>query len=248
MSKKNFMAVFVISTLFVLLVVETQIVDVAKANPWRFVTFGPAIPDTTPPLITIYSPLNNSVCSSIVPFSLHISKPLLPAPLNSTYNGLINIYVELDNRVISSYYCNQYGGSGALGGAQAGLPEFNYFSSLTLPEGNHTLNVDAVGMAFAPSGAFNAESKSTVCFTTDPHMPPTSSTVPTANTLTSPLPTTTVSTISMPVEYINYTVSTINGSLWATVDGTYPLHFSPDMVGYQLSMEYPTPAWNNLRH
>ncbi len=68
-----------------------------------------------------------------------------------------------------------------------------------------------------------------------------SSIIPPTNTSTAPLPTTTVSTISMPVEYINYTVSTINGSLWATVDGTYPLHFSSDMVGYQLSMEYPTP-------
>ena len=239
--KKDFKALFVISALSVLLVAGTQFVDVAKANPWRFVTFGSAIPGTTPPLITVYSPLNNSVCSSTVPFSLHISKPLLPAPFDSTYNGLINIYIELDGRVVSSYYCNQYGGSGALGGAQAGLPEFNYFSNLTLAEGKHTINVDTVGMAFAPSGAFNVESKSTVYFSTDPNMPPTSTIVPTVNTSLPPLPPTTVSTISMPIEYINYTVSTINGSLWATVDGTYPLHFSSDMVGYQLSMEYPTP-------
>jgi parallel beta-helix repeat protein len=48
--------------------------------------------------------------------------------------------------------------------------------------------------------------------------------------------------ISMPQEYINYTVSSINGSLWATVDGVYPLHISPELVGQQMQMVYPTPT------
>ncbi len=47
--------------------------------------------------------------------------------------------------------------------------------------------------------------------------------------------------ISMPVEYVNYKVSTINGSLWATVDGTFPIDIPLDWVGQGLPMLYPTP-------
>jgi hypothetical protein len=45
--------------------------------------------------------------------------------------------------------------------------------------------------------------------------------------------------IMMPEEYLNYTITTINGSLWAKIDGTYPLH----VLFWQgaLPMLYPTP-------
>jgi hypothetical protein len=45
--------------------------------------------------------------------------------------------------------------------------------------------------------------------------------------------------ITMPEEYINYTIITVNGSLWAKIDGTYPLH----VLYWQgaLPMFYPTP-------
>jgi hypothetical protein len=29
--------------------------------------------------------------------------------------------------------------------------------------------------------------------------------------------------LAMPIEYVNYTVTIVNGSLWATVDGYYPI-------------------------
>jgi len=45
--------------------------------------------------------------------------------------------------------------------------------------------------------------------------------------------------IAMPEEYLNYTITNINGSLWAKIDGTYPLHISSSLD--QLSMLYPTP-------
>ncbi len=48
-------------------------------------------------------------------------------------------------------------------------------------------------------------------------------------------------TISMPVEYVNYTVSKVNGVLWATVDGTYPMQIPSEWVGQELPMLYPTP-------
>jgi hypothetical protein len=60
--------------------------------------------------------------------------------------------------------------------------------------------------------------------------------------------------ITMPEEYINYTITSINGSLWAKIDGTYPLQiiFGPEQVytwgstSYQvvsdpLTLVYPTP-------
>jgi len=63
--------------------------------------------------------------------------------------------------------------------------------------------------------------------------------------------------IAMPEEYINYTISRVNGSLWAEVDGTYPLYVSYEKSGFddvsklndtsllvasdELPMVYPTP-------
>ena len=65
-----------------------------------------------------------------------------------------------------------------------------------------------------------------------------------------------VYSLKMPEEYINYTISRVNGSLWAKVDGTYPLtKFSIEcqdqalsinntwftFTGDTLPMVYPTP-------
>jgi len=60
--------------------------------------------------------------------------------------------------------------------------------------------------------------------------------------------------VAMPEEYINYTITRVNGSLWASVDGKYPLHkifgardiFELDGLEYavlsdELPMVYPTP-------
>jgi hypothetical protein len=60
--------------------------------------------------------------------------------------------------------------------------------------------------------------------------------------------------IAMPEEYVNYTITNVNGSLRAKIDGTYPLHilFGPeqeytwDSTSYQvvsgpLALVYPTP-------
>jgi hypothetical protein len=51
----------------------------------------------------------------------------------------------------------------------------------------------------------------------------------------------TLQSISMPVEYVNYTVSMANESLCATVDGTFPMHIPLEWVGQELPMLYPTP-------
>ena len=49
----------------------------------------------------------------------------------------------------------------------------------------------------------------------------------------------TPSVLAMPVEYVNYTITSINGTLWAKIDGVYPLH----VVFWQgaLPLVYPTP-------
>jgi hypothetical protein len=53
--------------------------------------------------------------------------------------------------------------------------------------------------------------------------------------------------IAMPEEYINYTVTRVNGTWWAMIDGTYPLRIlnesdgAPSCVPPELPMVYPTP-------
>jgi hypothetical protein len=47
----------------------------------------------------------------------------------------------------------------------------------------------------------------------------------------------------MPEEYVNYTITELNGTLWAKIDGDYPIHIlNPDSVlDRDLPMVYPMP-------
>jgi hypothetical protein len=53
--------------------------------------------------------------------------------------------------------------------------------------------------------------------------------------------------IAMPQEQINYNITRVNGTWWAIIDGTYPLHIlteadgAPSCVPSELPMVYPTP-------
>ena len=50
--------------------------------------------------------------------------------------------------------------------------------------------------------------------------------------------------LSMPVEYVNYTITYINGTLWAKIDGNYPIYIqnqSDCAFNGDLSMVYPMP-------
>lgn len=60
--------------------------------------------------------------------------------------------------------------------------------------------------------------------------------------------------IAMPEEYINYTITRVNGTFWAKIDGTYPLRIltesdgAPSCVPAELPMVYPTPpGTTNIR-
>ena len=52
-------------------------------------------------------------------------------------------------------------------------------------------------------------------------------------------------TLAMPVEYVNYTITRINGTLWAQVNGDFPIYLmnqpSSSLSGLGLSILYPMP-------
>jgi len=50
--------------------------------------------------------------------------------------------------------------------------------------------------------------------------------------------------LAMPVEYVNYTIMPINGTLWAKIDGDYPIYWlnePPSQFNGELPMVYPMP-------
>ena len=50
--------------------------------------------------------------------------------------------------------------------------------------------------------------------------------------------------LSMPVEYVNYTITSINGTLWAKIDGYYPIYLLKQMncsFNGEMPMVYPMP-------
>ena len=58
----------------------------------------------------------------------------------------------------------------------------------------------------------------------------------------------------MPEEQVNYTITEVNGTLWAKIDGTYPLRIlteadgAPSCVPSELPMVYPTPPDTTNMH
>ena len=53
-----------------------------------------------------------------------------------------------------------------------------------------------------------------------------------------------IPTLSMPVEYVNYTITSINGTLWAKIDGYYPIYLLKQTdcsFNGDLPMVYPMP-------
>ncbi len=50
--------------------------------------------------------------------------------------------------------------------------------------------------------------------------------------------------LAMPVEYVNYTITSVNGTLWAKIDGNYPIYLqtqSDCAFSGELPMVYPMP-------
>ena len=59
------------------------------------------------------------------------------------------------------------------------------------------------------------------------------------------------STLAMPVEYVNYTITRVNGTLWAKIDGDYPIYVlnqSDCSFNGELPMVYPMPPGTTNIH
>jgi len=54
--------------------------------------------------------------------------------------------------------------------------------------------------------------------------------------------------LSMPQEYLNYTITAQDGVLWAKIDGDYPMHLSGADGEIELPMIYPTPPDTTNMH
>ena len=54
--------------------------------------------------------------------------------------------------------------------------------------------------------------------------------------------------IAMPREYLNYTLTLREGTPWVTIDGIYPMHIAATMVNQPLPMVYPTPPGTMNMH
>jgi hypothetical protein len=58
-------------------------------------------------------------------------------------------------------------------------------------------------------------------------------------------------TLAMPVEYVNYTITRVNGTLWAKIDGDYPIYIlnqSDCNFNGELPMVYPMPPGTTNIH
>jgi hypothetical protein len=58
-------------------------------------------------------------------------------------------------------------------------------------------------------------------------------------------------TLAMPVEYVNYTITRVNGTLWAKIDGDYPIYVlnqSDCSFNGELPMVYPMPPGTTNIH
>ena len=147
-----------------------------NANPWIIWHTVDPIPNSVPPTINIFNPINNSIYpSNTILFSFNTSRPTAPIPVAGM--GIAMVRYSLDNVNLNSssffeqttglYYCTSTGGSSS-GGAYVGLPDFSYSNILNLTEGSHSLTVFSDGV-ISPGNLtmFWIGSNATVYFTID---------------------------------------------------------------------------------
>jgi hypothetical protein len=231
MKRKALALTFVLALLFSA-VAGVLVVNIAKANP--FIIFRPVNPieGTIPPVITIFSPENNTAYSPInVYISFYISAP---QPPNTSNSGLSIVKCTLDNESIGFYFCNRYSGG------PPGIPQYSYANNLALPEGNHSLVLYSVGVVLPGDGTiFYLYCNSTVFFTTD-------STVPGVSFVS--VENKTYETSDVPLNFtVNEAVSQISYSLDGqanvTVAGNTTLTGLPN--GFHNVTAYPANATGN---
>jgi hypothetical protein len=111
----------------------------ANANPWILFSSTEPVPGTVPPIITMSYPVNNTVyTSNTVSFSFNVTKPQPPTIMQS---GINYVRYRLDGNVTGLYFCSHYSSM-----ETPGIPEFSYSENVTVPNGSHTLIVEASGV------------------------------------------------------------------------------------------------------
>lgn len=160
-NKKTIAATLILAFLF-LVVAGVLVGKVSKANPW--IIFKPAtpIPGTIPPIITLFSPQNNTAYApNNVYLSFNVTKPQPPMPLDA---GISFVKYTLDDNITGLYFCDHYSS-----GSPPGIPEFSYSHNLTIPDGKHSLVVYAAGVVLpGDMTIFWMDSNSTVFFSVGP--------------------------------------------------------------------------------
>jgi hypothetical protein len=159
--KRTVLAVTLVLSLLFSLTAGLLVVNVAKANPFIIFEAADPIPGTVPSIITVSSPQNNTVYhSGTVLLSFNVSKPQPPTSLDSGINFVRYI---LDGNYTALYFLNHYSS-----GSPPGLPTFNCSENLTLPEGHHTLIIEANGVVLPGNMTiFGMSSSLTISFTVD---------------------------------------------------------------------------------
>jgi hypothetical protein len=161
MNKKTIAATFILAFSFSV-VAGVLVVKVSKANPWIIFTPVTPIPGTIPPIITLFSPQNNTAYpSNNVYLSFDVSKPQPPMPLEA---GISYVRYTLDDNTTGLYFCDHYSS-----GSPPGIPEFSYSQNLTIPDGKHTLVIEACGVVLpGDMTIFGMVINSTVLFSVGP--------------------------------------------------------------------------------
>ncbi len=167
MSKKTFTAAILILAFLISTVAGLFVVNVAKADPYLFVKWGPPVPGASPPGVEIYSPKNNTIYSSCnISLSYNITQPLLPGELpGATSTGITHISYTLDNVITSVYFLSSW--SSNLNHGQYGISNSALCLPLDVSDGNHSLTLHAIGLLSPFSDGFWLDNSSTVFFTVD---------------------------------------------------------------------------------
>jgi hypothetical protein len=156
-----------------LLIAGANLVGYSAANPYSFTGVVPPDQETYPPVITITSPVNNTVYNtSRVPLTFNVTAP---QSRTASYVTVDRVTYEVDWRKEPISVLN--------GPEQQ--PSFNLWLS-NVPEGQHTIVITARGMGQITDEKelsykwFFISSSATICFTID-RTPPTVSFLPAEN-------------------------------------------------------------------
>ena len=240
------------SVLLIFMITGTLLVNSAEGNMMPLLWY-PDKPDTTPPQITIYSPLpNQTFASTVILLNFTVTKPTTWFSKTNYSEDYMPGTFYCVGRVVSYNYSldgneSQNIPAGDLFHLASSPNETLIFSSnLSLPIGAHnlTINLECQSGYYLPfeanwplSVTFYEQSPVLSFFVTNLSgpTPPSSPTFPTVPVI--------AQQFSMPEEQVNYTVTQINGTMWSKIDGAYPIMYAGKET--LIPMVYPIPPETN---